>query len=372
MPLGAFLSGGVDSAAVVALMAEASSRPVQTFTLGFSGEQTFDETAVARLTARKYATDHHEFVVEPKALELLPALVRHHDQPFGDSSAIPTFLISKLAREHVTVALTGDGGDELFAGYRRFAAAGLAERYNRIPGPLRRAVAAAAARLREPTTYNNLPSRLRRFTASADRPLPQRYLSWVGLFTGDLLQQTLSGGDGGESERRYAARFERLAALDPLDQLLYVNGTTYLPGDLLVKSDRMSMAHSLELRAPFLDHSLAEFVAGLPTRMKLRGLGTKRVLKEAVRGLVPPVVLTRRKQGFAVPIGLWFRRELRGYLHEALLAPRSLSRPYFRPEVVRRLVGEHEAGQRDHAHRLWALLTFELWHRDYIDRPPTC
>jgi asparagine synthase (glutamine-hydrolysing) len=369
VPLGAFLSGGVDSAAVVACMAQASSRPVQTFSLGFAGDATYDETAVARLTARRYATDHHEFIVEPRALELLPTLVRHHDQPFGDSSAIPTHLISQLARQHVTVALTGDGGDELFAGYRRFAAAGLAETYQRLPRPLRRALAAAAARLPEPTTYNNLPGRLRRFTAAADAPLAQRYLAWVGLFTGDLLQRLIADAacDSRAVPAAFQAQFAAVARCAPLDQLLYVNAATYLPGDLLVKSDRMSMANSLELRAPFLDHELAEFVAGLPAGMKLRGLGTKRLLKRAVRGLVPAAVLTRPKQGFAVPIGGWFRRELRGYLPEILLAPEARARPYFHSPVVAQLIEEHQSGRRDHAHRLWALLTFELWHREYID-----
>lgn len=380
VPLGAFLSGGVDSAAVVALMARASARPVKTFTLGFAGDRTFDETSVARWTARRYGTDHHEFIVDPKAIDLLPALVQSHDQPFGDSSAIPTFLVSQLTRQHVTVALTGDGGDELFAGYRRFAAAGLAERYNLVPGPVRRAAAALAAALPQPTTYNNLPTRLRRFTASAGAPLPDRYLDWVAVFSDSLLDAILSPGLEAPAEgagrastpgEEFRERFAQVSGLvDPLDRLLYVNATTYLPGDLLVKSDRMSMANSLELRAPFLDHELAEFVGRLPASMKLRGLGTKRLLKLAVRGLVPDAVLSRRKQGFAVPIGAWFRGEWVGRLRDVLLAPETRSRPYFDALTVRRLVEEHQSGRRDHAHRLWSLLTFELWHRMYIDRAP--
>ncbi|HEY0026014.1 MAG TPA: asparagine synthase (glutamine-hydrolyzing) [Longimicrobium sp.] len=369
VPLGAFLSGGLDSTAVVAYMARHSGRPVKTFAIGFEGDPTFNELEHARRAARAFGTEHHEFVVTPDALDLLPLLVKHHDQPFADSSALPTYLVSRLTREHVTVALTGDGGDELFAGYERFAAARMAERYRRAPAPLRAALEAALRALPESTGYRGFVRRARRFVESAPLPLAERYLGWVGIFSPASIREMLAGEPQGAADpaSHFAGYFAPAAHADLIGQLLYVNAHTYLPGDLLVKTDRMTMAASLEARSPFLDHTLIEFAASLPSALKLKGGTTKHLLKRAMEGVVPREIIHRRKHGFGVPLGRWFRGELAGYLRETLLSPVALGRGYFRPEIVRRLVDEHQGGRRDHAHRLWALLTLELWHRAYLD-----
>jgi asparagine synthase (glutamine-hydrolysing) len=367
VPLGAFLSGGVDSTAIVAYMARHSARPVKTFAIGFADDPSFNELEHARRAAAAFGTDHHEFVVTADALDLLPRLVRHHDQPFGDSSALPTYLVSRLTREHVTVALTGDGGDELFAGYERFAAARLAERYLRTPALARSAIAAVVRALPESTGYRGFARRARRFVESAPLPLADRYLGWVGLFSPDAIGELLAAPAGVDVSGHFGRYFEPVTGLDPVTQLLYVNAKTYLAGDLLAKTDRMTMAASLEARSPFLDRPLIEFAVSLPPELKLRGGTTKYVLKRAMEGVVPAGIIHRRKHGFGVPVGRWFRGELAAYLRDVLLSPQALGRGYFRPEAVRRLVEEHQGGRRDHAHRLWSLLTLELWHRMYLD-----
>jgi asparagine synthase (glutamine-hydrolysing) len=272
VPLGAFLSGGLDSSAIVALMAEAASGPVKTFAIGFSGKPSYNETAHARAVAQHLGAEHHEFIVQPDAVDLVPKLAWHFDQPFGDSSAIPTYLVSKLAREHVTVALTGDGGDELFAGYDRFRAARLARRYQRVPQPLHRVLAALARRWPQSTGYADTGRRALRFVDAARRPLPEQYLGWVGIMSPELARKLLipTGGDPLSHFEHYF-RVAASADPDPVPALLDVNLRSYLPDDLLIKAGRMSMAASLEARSPFLDHVLVEFAAGLPASLKLRG-----------------------------------------------------------------------------------------------------
>jgi asparagine synthase (glutamine-hydrolysing) len=370
VPLGAFLSGGLDSSLIVALMAQLLDEPVKTFAIGFSGEPSFNELDYARQVAQRFGTDHHEFVVRPDAVDLLPALVRHYDEPFADSSAIPTYLVAQLTREHVTVALTGDGGDELFAGYERFAAARLAECYRRLPGLLRQAVSGVVHHLPESTAYRGFARRARRFVDAADLPLAERYLNWVGLFSADMRQALLSPHPDLAAANvlaDYRAHFEQAAGLGLVNQLLYVNATTYLPGDLLVKTDRVTMAHGLEARCPFLDQELIGLVAGIPTALKLRGMTTKYILKRAAERLLPREIVHRPKHGFGVPVGRWFRQELRGYVHDVLLSPRARQRGYFDPAAVERLIDQHQRGQRDRGHQLWTLLAFELWHRTYLD-----
>ncbi|MBC7250915.1 MAG: asparagine synthase (glutamine-hydrolyzing) [Anaerolineae bacterium] len=370
VPLGAFLSGGLDSSLIVALMSQLMDEPVKTFAIGFSGEPSFNELEYARQVAQRFATDHHEFVVQPDAVDLLPALVRHYDEPFADSSAIPTYLVARLTRQHVTVALTGDGGDELFAGYERFAAARLSANYRRLPGFLRRVVGGVVRRLPESTAYRGFARRARRFVDATDMPLAGRYLSWVGLFSGDMCRELLSSwGDSPADEvlADYQARFERAAERGLVNQLLYVNATTYLPGDLLVKTDRMTMAHALEARCPFLDQELIELVAAIPPALKLRGMTTKYILKRAAEKLLPREIVHRPKHGFGVPVGRWFRQELSDYVRDVLLSPRARQRGYFDPVVVARLIEEHQRGRRDWGHQLWTLLTFEMWHRIYLD-----
>jgi asparagine synthase (glutamine-hydrolysing) len=372
VPLGAFLSGGLDSSAVVALMAEAGAGRVKTFAIGFSDEPSFDERPHARRVAEALGCEHHEFDVRARSFDLVPLLVRHHDQPFGDSSALPTYLVARCAREHVTVALTGDGGDELFAGYDRFRAARLAEAVHRAPGAALagRAALAVAEALPQGTAYRDLGRAATRFLRGAAQPLPERYLGWVSLMAPEAVAALT--GSNFDPVGHFAGYF-RQSNGDPVGALLDINLRTYLPDDLLVKADRATMAASLEARSPFLDHELVEFAAGIPLDLKLgRGLGgAKRILKRALAGRLPPEILNRRKHGFGVPVGRWFRDELRQPLHDHLLSPRATQRGYLRPEAVRQMVDSHQRGERDHGHALWALLTLELWHQLYFDSPPT-
>lgn len=368
VPLGAFLSGGIDSAAVVAVMTRLLGHPVSTFAIGFADEPSFNELQYARLVADRFGTDHHEFMVTPDAVELLPKLVWHYDQPFADSSAIPTYYVAQLTREHVKVALTGDGGDELFAGYERFAAARLAELYRRSPQLLQFLVSRMLHALPESTAYNGWVRRARRFVESAPLPLPERYLEWVGIFKPDFLPDLLNDPMEIDPAGHFRGYFDPRQAGDPVAQLLTVNMTSYLPGDLLVKTDRMTMANSLEARCPFLDQELLECASRIPSSLKLKGMTTKYVLKRALQGLLPEEIIWRKKHGFGVPVGRWFRGRLRDFLCDVVLAPEALARGYFREQALRGLIAEHMSGKRDHGHRLWALLTLEIWHRVFIDR----
>jgi asparagine synthase (glutamine-hydrolysing) len=362
VPLGAFLSGGVDSSVVVALMARLTGAKVRTFSLGFSGAPAFDETPWARRVARHCGTEHTEFIVEPSAVGLVERLVHHHDGPFGDSSAIPTFLVSELTRRHVTVALNGDGGDEIFAGYLRFQGSVAAER---LPRGLARIAGRVAAALPEPRGYHHPLRRARRFFTAAALPLLARLREWNAVF-GDDLPRLLSADVWPEVRRSLEFPPEATADagdLTPLGQVLQVNFKTYLPGDLLVKIDRCSMAHGLEGRSPFLDTALVEYAASLPDALKLRRGTTKYILKRAFADLLPPEILGRGKRGFGVPLGAWFRGELREYLRDLLIAPGARAHAYVDAAYVRRLVSDHEAGHHDYGHKLWSLLTFEVWLR---------
>ncbi len=367
VPLGAFLSGGLDSSLIVAYMARHTAGRVKTFSIGFTGEESFDETPYARQVAQLLDTEHHEFIVEPDAIKLLPFLVWQHDQPFGDSSAIPTYLVSRHTRDHVTVALTGDGGDELFAGYERFYAAHLAARYRALPGLLRRGVASVVGRLPEATSYRGVAQRARRFVTGAEMSPADAYFSWVRLFDDDLLAALCTDQIGPHPAGHFAAIFDRATGHGLTAQLLDVNLVTYLPDDLLIKTDRSSMAASLEARAPFLDHKLVELAARIPSNLKLRGQVTKYILKEAAAGVLPDDIVHRAKHGFGVPVGRWFRTDLQGYAREMLLDPVTLGRGYFHEAALRQLLDEHSRGQRNHGQRLWTLLTFEWWHRLFID-----
>jgi asparagine synthase (glutamine-hydrolysing) len=353
VPLGAFLSGGIDSSAIVGLMATASSRPVQTFTIGFDDADGFDERPYARLVAERFATEHHEEVVAPDAVDLLETLVWHHDQPFGDSSAVPTYLLNRMTRGHVTVALSGDGGDELFAGYERFVAALFVERYRRLPRAARTLATRLAVAL-PPDAATRRVEGLQRFLRAADRGLPEAYGEWVGF---------LPPGDGDPGDGSYARIWDSTAGAEPLDRLLNLNLRTYLLDDLLVKADRMSMAHGLEVRSPFLDGDLLELAARLPPPTKIRGLARKRVLGAAVADLLPPEILRRRKRGFGVPVDRWFRADLRRYVGLTLGSAGARVRGHLAEGVLDRLLAEHDAGSRNHGQVLWLLLTLEVWLR---------
>ncbi|HWS54482.1 MAG TPA: asparagine synthase (glutamine-hydrolyzing) [Pyrinomonadaceae bacterium] len=372
VPLGAFLSGGIDSSAVVALMAEESSAPVKTFSIGFE-EQDFSELHHARRVAEHVGAEHHEFVVRPDALELLPTLVEHYGEPYADSSAIPTYYVARETRRHVTVALNGDGGDECFAGYERYAAMRLSERYRKLPAALREGFIRQAVELLPSSELKRGRVRsLKRFLRSAGLPPVERYLRWVSALGPEAKRELYTDGYRRETEGRDARRwlapwFARANGAGVVDASLLTDTMTYLPNDLLVKVDIASMAVSLEARSPFLDHHVIEFAAQLPENLKLRGLTTKYILKRTLRKLLPAENLTRGKMGFGVPVGHWFRGRMGPFLREHLLSEKAARRGYLRPEAVRRMVEEHTEGGLDHTPALWALLMLELWFQRFID-----
>jgi asparagine synthase (glutamine-hydrolysing) len=365
VPLGAFLSGGIDSSVVVGLMARATSRPVKTFSIGFDDPQ-FDELHHARVVARHFATDHHEFVVKPDALAIIDDLVSHFDEPFGDSSAIPTWYVSQLASRHVTVVLSGDGGDELFGGYDHYFPHPRVAAFDRWAPPGAKAVASMIWPL--------LPHGVtgKNFLRRVSRDARGRFLDEIGYFQRDEKDALLTGDvrrqlGATDAEARLRAHFERFGHLPWAAQMMRFDFETYLPEDILTKVDRMSMAHSIESRVPLLDNDVVDFSVRLPAGLKVRNGRRKHILKEAAAQLLPEEILTRRKQGFAVPVGAWFRSNLRDFFSDVLLSSRARQRGYFEPRFVARILGEHLSGRRDHTLRLWALVIFELWHRQYLD-----
>ncbi|HMO80748.1 MAG TPA: asparagine synthase (glutamine-hydrolyzing) [Pyrinomonadaceae bacterium] len=372
VPLGAFLSGGVDSSTVVALMAEESSTPVKTFSIGFE-EQDFSELKYARLVAEHVGAEHHEFIVRPDALEVLPTLVEHYGEPYADSSAIPTYYVAKETRKHVTVALNGDGGDESFAGYERYAAMLAAEAYRRLPRLVKKPFVEWPVSMIPSSEIDRSYIRsVKRFLQAAHLEKHDRYSRWVSVFHGEEKQRLLTKEFSSRVISANAAGFleywfDRANGSGLLDAALLVDQMTYLPNDLLVKVDIASMANSLEARSPFLDHNVIEFAASLPEELKLRRLKPKSLLKKLAAGLVPREVVYRRKMGFGVPISDWFREELSDYIRELLLSKRVLERGMIRGEALKGYVDEHIAGQRDHGFRLWTLLMLELWFRRFID-----
>ncbi len=367
VPLGAFLSGGVDSSAVVALMAQLQSSPVKTFSIGFD-DPRFNELPHARRIAERYGCEHHEFEVHPNAIEILPSMVKHYGEPYADSSAIPSFYLAQLTRRHVTVALNGDGGDEAFAGNGWHYAARLAEQWQLVPSPVR-ALAETAAGSLIPSSGNRRSTlaRAARFVGGAGRPRPQRYRAWLSIYTEEMKDALYASPAMRSKTDRVAEVFAGLEGLDAIDAMLAADVAWYLPTDLLTKMDIATMAHSLESRSPFLDWHLMEFAAKLPSDMKVRGRTSKYLLKKAIADIVPPDNMHRPKQGFAVPIGSWFRGELKDYLADHVLSERFHARGLFKPAEVRRIFDDHQREVRDHAHHLWVLLMLELWFRAFMD-----
>jgi asparagine synthase (glutamine-hydrolysing) len=367
VPVGAFLSGGLDSGVVVGLMAEASPRPVRTFSIGFD-DPAFDELDGARAVAAHFGTEHHEFVVRPEAMRIVDRLIDAFDEPFGDASAIPTWYVSELARRHVTVALSGDGGDELFGGYDRYLPHPRVAAFDRWFGVVGRQAAASTWRL--------IPRgrRGRNFLRHVAKDNPARYADSISFFPADekaaLIDPAIrAAADGNDAEARLEARFARFAGLDWRSQMMRVDFETYLPEDILTKVDRMSMAHSLESRVPLLDLDVVTLMASFPADLKIRGHERKRLFRRVAARVLPVEALTRRKQGFAVPVGAWFRGQLRGLCIEMLQSQRARERGYFVRRYVDRLIDEHLSGARQHSLRLWQLLVFELWHQRYLDPP---
>jgi asparagine synthase (glutamine-hydrolysing) len=367
VPLGAFLSGGIDSSTVVGMMARHMDQPVKTFSIGFN-EDSYNELKYARLTAKKFGTDHHEFMVTPDICEVVDQLAWHFDEPFADSSAIPTYVVSKLAREHVKVVLTGDGGDELFAGYSRYVTERRRSKFDLVPRIVREGLMAPLSRRLPHGAWG------RNYLNNVALDPITRYLDNVSVFTGlnKSSLYTAAFSDQLRTSRHLSAYFRELSGnvkTDArLDSLLYIDSKTYLPGDILTKVDRMSMAVSLEARVPLLDHKLIEFVTRIPASLKMNGLETKYLFKRAVADLVPAEILNRPKQGFGVPIQHWINQQLRERIRDTLNDPLTLQRGYVSRSHVEQLLDEHERGRRDHAMGLWSLLMLELWHRQYVDK----
>ena len=368
VPLGAFLSGGIDSSTVVAMMARAMDQPVKTFSIGFS-ESSHDELHYARIAARHFQTDHHEFIVTPDVCRIVEEIVWHHDEPFADVSSVPTYIVSKMAREHVTVVLSGDGGDELFAGYERYLVDRGREKYERIPGVIRRNLMLRPSRWLPRSVYGK--NYLRNVALDPEA----RYIDSISCFSDEKKQLLLSNEfcramSGHNATERFTRLFAAPGSSERLDHLLYLDSKTYLPGDIMTKVDRMSMAHSIEAREPLLDHKLIEFAQQIPARFKLDGLETKSILKKAMRGIIPEEIIRRPKQGFGVPMQKWFKEDLREMVVDTLTDSRTRQRGYFNQRVVEGILGEHLRGRRDNSRHLWSLLMLELWHRAFIDRQP--
>lgn len=372
VPLGALLSGGVDSSIVVGLMARASSRPVKTFSIGFE-DAGFNETPYARAVAGRFGTEHHEFTIRPNIHEVLNYLTGFLDEPFGDSSMLPTYLVSRLARQFVKVVLSGDGGDELFAGYDHYQTQMARQAFNRLPG--------WAGSLYRNAIFPLLPqgTRGRRLLYDMASPWPDRVLN-AFTFRSDLggRDSVLSGDlrrlaeNGIDPLRTFRECLGKAAQFEPLSQMLYLDTKTYLPADILTKVDRMSMATSLEARVPLLDHPFVEWAVGLPENLKLRGKEPKYILRKLARRIgIPAEVIDRPKRGFAMPLVHWIRNELKRDFAQLLLEPRTMERGYFDRKGLSTLLEEHFRGRRNHANKLWRLLAFELWHRNFLEASPS-
>ena len=372
VPLGAFLSGGVDSSAIVALMAQESEKPVRTFSIGFE-EQDFSELKYAKQVAKHVGAEYNEFIVKPDALEVLPKLVEHYGEPYADSSAIPTYYVAKETRKYVTVALNGDGGDESFAGYERYGAMRLAELYHRFPRSLSKIF------IEKPIgmipTSELKKSRIRdvkRFLQAASLPKAERYFHWVTIFGEQVKEEVYTEQfyrqvSSNQPQSFLDKWFQKASGNGILDATLLADQMTYLPNDLLVKVDIASMTNSLEARSPFLDHKVIEFAASLPESVKMKRIETKSLLKKVAAKLVPKEVIYRRKMGFGVPIGNWFRGDMKDFVREVLLSDTFRKRAIVKPEVVQKYVKEHIEGARDHAFQIWSLLMLELWFQRFID-----
>ncbi len=377
VPLGAFLSGGIDSSTIVAMMAESSERKVKTFTVGFRTEQPgFDERPFARKVAETIGTDHSECLLSPQIEEILPAIIRAFDEPFADSSMIPNFLICQAARQWVTVALSGLGGDELFAGYERYRGALLADYYRQVPQVFRHGLVDPLIRLIPESRNGGLwGDRIKRFIEGAEFSLPERYQRYIAAYNEAQKKALFSGDLSREVERRGLsstplAMNEAHPGFSPLDRMLFTDLQTYLPHDLLRMTDRLSMCHALEVRVPFLDHKLVEFVATIPAGYKLKRWQKKHILIRALDGILPKPILERRKQGFSIPLNSWLRGPLRDLVHAHLAEPVLREIGLFDPQGVARTLEEHEEGFRNHESRIWALLTFMLWYDLYMRNQP--
>ncbi len=373
VPLGAFLSGGVDSSLVVGIMAKVSGKPVKTFSIGFE-ETEFNELSYARLVSNYFGTEHHEFIVKPNAIEILPKLVWYYNEPFADSSAIPTYYVSKMTKEYVKVVLTGDAGDENFAGYHRYLRSKWVALFSKIPEKMRGNLLPALLRTIAQLHWKEKKfNRLADFVESISSNQVRNYAEQVKIFNAKEKENLYSPQFRHEVKRSDSveyllSKFKETGTNNLIDQLLFLDINTYLPEDLLVKMDIATMANSLEARVPFLDHQFMEFIATIPSRLKLRGTATKYILKESFKKFLPEAIFKRRKMGFGVPVSRWFRNELKDYVYEILLDSRTLNRGYLRREGIEHLLNDHVALRYDHSSKIWALLFLEVWFRVFIDQ----
>jgi len=365
VPVGVLLSGGIDSSALAALAAEESGEPVRTFSIGFE-ERSFNELADARLVAERYGTVHRELVLRPDAALLLPALADAFDEPFADSSALPTYLVSQLAAEDVKVALSGEGGDELFGGYYTYVADLLAER----AGGLATLARPLVERLPSSTARASFDYKAKRFVRGAHLPPLERHHAWKEIFSADARAELTGRRHGFDPVDLYRERFAETDGAELLARLQDVDRTIYLVDDLLVKTDRASMAHSLEARVPFLDPVVTNFALSLPARHRVNGLRKKVLLRKAVAPLVPGRIIRGKKRGFSIPAAAWLRGELKPFARETLSADTLRRQGFFRPEAVTTLIDRHVAGKEDLSRQLWGLLAFTLWYERHVEREP--
>lgn len=369
VPLGAFLSGGVDSSLIVAMMSQLIDTPVNTFSIGYEhGGEHFDERSYARLVAQRFSTNHRELLVSPHEIQQrLPEILQRLDEPFGDASVLPNYLLSEFTRQHVTVALSGLGGDEVCGGYERYLGALLAERYPRMVRTLNSPLAQSMINaLPDSKRGAQFPERLKRFAQHAALPLAERYFSFISKFS-EAQKESLFTQEARKelhtqaSWKLFEAIWSQADGRSPLSQILHTDMKTYLVDDLLTLSDRTSMAHSIEMRVPFVDHLLVEFFARVPDSLKIKGFEKKYLLKKAAERLLPKEIIYRKKAGFSVPLAVWFRTELRDYLQDTLSSHSFTSLGIFESKYIQSLLREHETQTRNHDERLFALLSFAVW-----------
>lgn len=373
VPIGAFLSGGIDSSIIVGMMSKFSLKPVKTFCIGFE-EQDFSELKYASMVANLFRTDHHEFIVKVKMLDILPKLIWHYNEPFADSSSVPSYYVAKETRKFVTVALNGDGGDENFGGYERYRALKLVYFLQKLPLGFKKAMWNYLVKyFPESVGRRSFLRQIKRFIESFHKPLPLSNIEWHSAFNNlqkraiytDRMNNEIKDLD---TDKYLLQIYNTSKAVDFLDKIFYTDIKSYLPEDLLVKMDIATSANSLEGRSPFLDHKFMEFTASFPSWWKIKGMRSKYILRKYLKGLLPDEILGRSKMGFGVPIGKWFRGELKNYLKDTLLAKRSIERGYFRKDAIKQLLEGHFSGKISHTYRLWTLLVLEIWHQIFIDR----
>ena len=371
VPLGAFLSGGIDSSTIVAVMAKITNQAVKTYSIGFDGEdQFYNELPYAGMVAKAVESDHHEIIVRPDVVDLLPKLIWHLDEPIADSASITTYLVSRLARESVTVILSGVGGDELFGGYPRYLGDSIYRYYRLLPAAMRSQILPAIIRHLPQDRHSFWKSKFRyaaAFVNTAELTPAERYMSYIRVFSPELRDQTLRSAFHGNGDDLLAGYFRHERANDPLNQSIYVDLKTSLPDDLLALTDKMTMAASIECRAPFMDHELIELTSRIPSHFKVRGMTMKYLLKKAVEPWLPPEIIYRKKRGFGAPVGSWLRKDLEILVRDTLSESQINKRGLFDAQAVHGIIAAHHAKRADYTDHLLALINFELWCRIFID-----